>query len=254
MEVTFVPHLVPLDRGILETIYVRLKPGVDADGDRPRADERVRELAVRAADRQRSAGDQARRAHELLRHRLARGSAGRPAGAGRRASTTWSRARPARRFRTSTSPTASTKRWGCCEPTTVLKLGGELLEDAAAMRAAAEAIVRLAAAGPARRRPRRRPRDRRRAARARRGAALRRRPAHHRSRPRSTPSSRCWRDAPTRRSSRRSAPPAAARSGLTGADGRIGLSRRARAAARPSSGEVADLGLVGEPAAPTRRC
>jgi N-acetyl-gamma-glutamyl-phosphate reductase len=31
MEVTFVPHLVPLDRGILETIYVRLKPGVDAD-------------------------------------------------------------------------------------------------------------------------------------------------------------------------------------------------------------------------------
>jgi N-acetyl-gamma-glutamyl-phosphate reductase len=26
--VTFVPHLVPLDRGILETIYVRLKPGI----------------------------------------------------------------------------------------------------------------------------------------------------------------------------------------------------------------------------------
>jgi N-acetyl-gamma-glutamyl-phosphate reductase len=31
IDVTFVPHLVPLDRGILETIYVRLKPGVDAD-------------------------------------------------------------------------------------------------------------------------------------------------------------------------------------------------------------------------------
>jgi N-acetyl-gamma-glutamyl-phosphate reductase len=29
-QVTFVPHLVPLDRGILETIYVRLKPGVGA--------------------------------------------------------------------------------------------------------------------------------------------------------------------------------------------------------------------------------
>ena len=29
--VTFVPHLVPLDRGILETIYARLKPGVDSD-------------------------------------------------------------------------------------------------------------------------------------------------------------------------------------------------------------------------------
>jgi N-acetyl-gamma-glutamyl-phosphate reductase len=29
--VTFVPHLVPLDRGILETIYVRTKPGVTAE-------------------------------------------------------------------------------------------------------------------------------------------------------------------------------------------------------------------------------
>ena len=29
--VTFVPHLVPLDRGILETIYVRLVPGTSAD-------------------------------------------------------------------------------------------------------------------------------------------------------------------------------------------------------------------------------
>ena len=31
MPVTFVPHLVPLDRGIFETIYARLKPGVTAD-------------------------------------------------------------------------------------------------------------------------------------------------------------------------------------------------------------------------------
>jgi N-acetyl-gamma-glutamyl-phosphate reductase len=29
-SVTFVPHLVPLDRGIFETIYARLRPGVDA--------------------------------------------------------------------------------------------------------------------------------------------------------------------------------------------------------------------------------
>jgi N-acetyl-gamma-glutamyl-phosphate reductase len=28
MAVTFVPHLVPLDRGIFETIYARLSPGV----------------------------------------------------------------------------------------------------------------------------------------------------------------------------------------------------------------------------------
>ena len=31
MPVTFVPHLVPLDRGIFETIYARLKPGIGAD-------------------------------------------------------------------------------------------------------------------------------------------------------------------------------------------------------------------------------
>ena len=77
MPVTFVPHLVPLDRGILETIYARLQPGVD-------------EAAVGAAlhaayahspfvrlTGSGSAGDQARRAHELLRHRLAGRSAGR---------------------------------------------------------------------------------------------------------------------------------------------------------------------------------
>jgi N-acetyl-gamma-glutamyl-phosphate reductase len=31
VPVTFVPHLVPLDRGILETIYARLKPGVSEE-------------------------------------------------------------------------------------------------------------------------------------------------------------------------------------------------------------------------------
>jgi N-acetyl-gamma-glutamyl-phosphate reductase len=30
-DVTFVPHLVPLDRGILETIYARLRPGIEVD-------------------------------------------------------------------------------------------------------------------------------------------------------------------------------------------------------------------------------
>ena len=29
-EVTFVPHLVPLDRGILETIYAKVTPGTTA--------------------------------------------------------------------------------------------------------------------------------------------------------------------------------------------------------------------------------
>jgi N-acetyl-gamma-glutamyl-phosphate reductase len=31
VPVTFVPHLVPLDRGIFETIYARLKPGIDGE-------------------------------------------------------------------------------------------------------------------------------------------------------------------------------------------------------------------------------
>jgi N-acetyl-gamma-glutamyl-phosphate reductase len=31
IDVTFVPHLVPLDRGILETIYARLQPNADGD-------------------------------------------------------------------------------------------------------------------------------------------------------------------------------------------------------------------------------
>jgi N-acetyl-gamma-glutamyl-phosphate reductase len=31
IPVTFVPHLVPLDRGIFETIYARLRPGADAE-------------------------------------------------------------------------------------------------------------------------------------------------------------------------------------------------------------------------------
>ena len=51
-EVTFVPHLVPLDRGILETIYVSLGKGTT-------------EAQVAGAAR-----DQARRAQQLLRHRL----------------------------------------------------------------------------------------------------------------------------------------------------------------------------------------
>ena len=31
MNVRFVPHLVPLIRGILSTVYLRLKPGVDEE-------------------------------------------------------------------------------------------------------------------------------------------------------------------------------------------------------------------------------
>jgi N-acetyl-gamma-glutamyl-phosphate reductase len=69
--VTFTPHLVPLDRGILSTIYARVAPGTteEALGD---VLERPTGRDVRAAGRL-GAAESTRRAHELLRHRLARG-------------------------------------------------------------------------------------------------------------------------------------------------------------------------------------
>ena len=132
--VTFVPHLVPLDRGILETIYASLDAGHDRGAGRRRAAARVRGCAVRAADRRRAAGNQARRAHQLLRHRLEGGRRGRAASCWSPCSTTSSRAPPVRRCRTSTSCSASTSGRGCCERAPkqaglVLKLGGELLEQ-----------------------------------------------------------------------------------------------------------------------------
>ena len=68
--VTFVPHLVPLDRGILETIYASLTPGHDR-----RAGRRALQRAYADAPFVRLTGgdaarDQARRAYQLLRHRL----------------------------------------------------------------------------------------------------------------------------------------------------------------------------------------
>jgi acetylglutamate kinase len=129
--------------------------------------------------------------------------------------------------------------------TTVLKLGGELLEDAAAVRSAAEGIVRLAAStslivvhGG--------------------GRAI---DAELRARgesPRFVDGLRIT-DQPaldtvvsvlagrTNTTLVAAIGVAGGRAvGLTGADGRIGLSRRA-APLRTVSGELADLGLVGEP-------
>ncbi len=52
-QVTFVPHLVPLDRGILETIYTRVKPGTTGEQIR-----RVFDDAYRDAPFVRLTGDQ----------------------------------------------------------------------------------------------------------------------------------------------------------------------------------------------------
>jgi len=128
---------------------------------------------------------------------------------------------------------------------TVLKLGGELLEDAAAVRSAAQAIVRLAASTPL-------------VVVHGGGRAI---DAELRARgesPRFVDGLRITDEAAldtvvsvlagrTNTTLVAAIGAAGGRAvGLTGADGRIGLSRRA-APLRTVSGELADLGLVGEP-------
>ena len=129
--------------------------------------------------------------------------------------------------------------------TTVLKLGGELLEDAVAVRSAAEAIVRLAATAPL-------------VVVHGGGRAI---DAELRARgesPRFVDGLRITDQATldtvvsvlagrTNTTLVAAIGAAGGRAvGLTGADGRIGHSRRA-APLRTVSGELADLGLVGEP-------
>src|SRR6188472_1360520 len=131
--------------------------------------------------------------------------------------------------------------------TTVLKLGGELLEDAAAVRSAAQAIVRMAATTPV-------------VVVHGGGRAI---DAELRARgesPRFVDGLRITDQAAldtvvsvlagkTNTTLVAAIGAAGGRAvGLTGADGRIGLSRRA-APLRTVAGEIADLGLVGEPEA-----
>ena len=144
--VTFVPHLVPLDRGLLSTIYVRVPSGHDRGRRASRLRGRLRGRAVRAPPRRRSARHQARRAHELLRHRLEAGRADGPAdcrvvprqpveGRGRTGGAELQRR--VRLRRADGTPLMAL---------TLLKLGGELLEEPA--RLAEIAAVIAGAAGP----------------------------------------------------------------------------------------------------------
>ena len=87
--VTFVPHLVPLDRGILETIYVKVAPGTTAEQIADAYQQVVPRRAVRPAHRRRAAGNQARRVDEFLRHRLAVRCRRRAGSSSCRASTIW---------------------------------------------------------------------------------------------------------------------------------------------------------------------
>ena len=118
---------------------------------------------------------------------------------------------------------------------------------------AAAAIVASRGSDVAGRRARRRPRDRRRAARARQRAALRRRPARHRRsgarRRRLGPGRPDQHGA--RRGDRRRRRTAV---GLTGADAANRAVDAGAGTFTTVSGETVDLGLVGSPTAPTRRC
>jgi acetylglutamate kinase len=130
---------------------------------------------------------------------------------------------------------------------TVLKLGGELLDDAAAIRAAAEAVVRLAASGPL-------------VVVHGGGRAIDTELRARGESPRFVDGLRITDQAAldtvvavlagkTNTAFVAAIGAAGGRAvGLTGADGQIGLSRRATPL-KTVSGELADLGLVGEPEA-----
>ena len=157
--VTFIPHLVPLDRGILETIYVSLRPATtEAAGER-HASARVRGGPVRATDRRHAARDQARGAYELLRHRLEGRRGDAPARGGRGARQPLEgcggpgspepehRARPRRAHgiamnRKAPLPSGAGRK--STLPRLVLKIGGELLEQPQDLEQIAQGIAALA--------------------------------------------------------------------------------------------------------------
>ena len=148
-EVTFTPHLVPLDRGILSTIYARLKPGVTAaQVDRGTAGG-PRALALRAAHRRRPARDQARGLYQLLRHRLEgrRGHGPDHPGVGDR-QPAQGRGRTGRAELQSAHRRGRTDRPAVSGRPVVLKFGGELLEDPARVKALARVMRRIAARVP----------------------------------------------------------------------------------------------------------
>ena len=147
--VTFVPHLVPLDRGILETIYVRLRPGATASD--------ITAAYESAYSARRSCGSAERRCrrsstspwtnfcdigwrvsgdrggHRLDDRQPAEGG-GRAGGSGVQHRV---RVRRMRGAAVSAAPTP-----------TVLKIGGELLETDAGLAWIAAQIVQMAGAGP----------------------------------------------------------------------------------------------------------
>ena len=102
MRVTFTPHLMPMSRGILATIYVRLGRRAPPPADlHAAARARLRRRAVRPrAAVQDHAGDPPRPRHQSLPDRRAPEPGAGRGDPGQRCSTIWSRAPRARRSRT----------------------------------------------------------------------------------------------------------------------------------------------------------
>ena len=214
--VTFVPHLVPLDRGILETIYGSLTPGTTeaqvADAlHAAYADAPFVRLTGGALPEIKHVAhtnfcdigwkvdaERGRIVLVAVIDNLVKGAAGSGG------------AEPQRRCSASTSGRA------CCEdasrPRLVLKLGGELLEQPQDLERVAAAIARLAARVVAGRRARRRQGDRRGAGDGGHSRSSRSTACASPTRRRSTSSSRCWPARSTRGSSRRCGGRAASRS------------------------------------------
>ena len=245
MAVTFVPHLVPLDRGILETIYARLQPGVDAAAIESGPDDAygtspfvrltgsdLPEIKHVAHTNFCDIGWRVDRPGGQLVmvsciDNLVKGAAG----------------QAIQNFNVAYGfdETAGAE----LTMATVLKLGGELLEDAAAMRIGGGSDRRARGRRAAGRRPRRRARDRRRAAAARQSPkfvdGLRITDAAALDTVVAVLAGRT-NTAFVARARRRRRP-----GGRPDRGGRrIGLSRRA-APLTTVAGELVDLGLVGEP-------
>ena len=248
--VTFVPHLVPLNRGILETIYARVDAGHDRRGGAaPRCEPRTPTRRSCACWDDALPEIKHVAYTHVLRHRLARRRSRRAAlvivvvhrqpAEGRRepgraepqpdvrprradgAAADGAPGRPQARRRTARRRRARRAPWPRRSP-------------------------RAAAHDAARRRARRRPRDRRGAREGRHPEAAGRRPPRHRPGRRSTSSSPCWPARSTRGSSRPSTPPAAAPVGLTGADAAV-APVEPMPPFRSVAGETVSLGLVGQP-------
>ena len=130
-EFSFTAQLLPIDRGILETIYFRMAQPLSGAEIIAIYEKQLRQRALHPALRSRQRARSARRrAHELLRYRRDRGPRHAAAAWWSARSTIWAKARPARPSRTSIWRSDSKKRRALLVKA-LIKIGGSLLDDPA---------------------------------------------------------------------------------------------------------------------------